>query len=269
MPRNDVVRDSAMNDEILFEVNDGIAWLVFNRPQARNAMTFGMYDRLGELCHEINRDDSIKVLILRGAGDKAFVSGTDISQFRDFHTAEQATSYEKKMDDVFDAVEDLRIPTIAAIQGACTGGGAGIAAACDLRVGAPSAKFGFPIARTLGNTLSTRNLSRLAGLVGVARTKDILLLARLMDAEEMKAIGLLNEITSENDLHARAEAMARKLMEHAPITLRTTKQVLNEVLRSWAPKASSDHVIEAYTSADFKEGIDAFLGKRKPEWRGK
>lgn len=257
-----------MNDEILFEVNDGIARLVFNRPQARNAMTFAMYDRLGEVCRQVNQDASVKVLILRGAGDKAFVSGTDISQFRDFHTAEQAKSYEKKMDDVFDALEDVRVPTIAAIQGACTGGGAGIAAACDLRVGAPSAKFGFPIARTLGNTLSTRNLSRLAGLVGVARTKDILLLARLMDTDEMKAIGLLNEITAENDLHARAEAMAKKLMEHAPITLRTTKQVLNQVLRGWAAEGNSDHVVEAYTSKDFKEGIEAFLGKRKPDWRG-
>jgi len=258
-----------MTEEVLFEVKDGIAWLVFNRPKARNAMTFAMYDRLGELCRRVNEDASIKVLILRGAGDKAFVSGTDISQFRDFGTPEQATSYEKKMDDVFDALEDVRVPTIAAIQGACTGGGAGIAAACDLRVGAPSAKFGFPIARTLGNTLSTRNLSRLAGLVGVARTKDILLLARLMDAEEMKATGLLNEVTAEDDVYVRAEAMARKLLEHAPITLRTTKQVLNQILRGWAAESNSGHVVEAYTSSDFKEGIEAFLGKRKPNWRGK
>jgi enoyl-CoA hydratase/carnithine racemase len=256
-------------EEILYEVKEGIAWLTFNRPEARNAMTFSMYDRLGELCRNVNQDDSIKALILRGAGDKAFVSGTDISQFRDFDQPEQATSYEKKMDAVFDAVEDVRVPTIAAIQGACTGGGAGIAAACDLRVGAPSAKFGFPIARTLGNTLSTRNLSRLAGLLGVARTKDILLLARLMDAEEMRACGLLNEVTREDDVYARAEAMARKLMEHAPITLRTSKQVLNQILRGWAIEPSSAHVVEAYMSEDFKEGIEAFLGKRKPNWRNK
>jgi enoyl-CoA hydratase len=256
-------------EEILFEAKDGIAWLTFNRPEARNAMTFSMYDRLGELCGQVNGDDSIKVLILRGAGDKAFVSGTDIAQFRNFNKPEHATAYEKKMDYVFDALEDVRVPTIAAIQGACTGGGAGIAAACDLRIGAPSAKFGFPIARTLGNTLSTRNLSRLAGLIGVARTKDILLLARLMDADEMRAIGLLNEVATEDNLYERAEAMARKLMEHAPITLRTTKHVLNDVLRGWAPETSSDHVVEAYMSSDFKEGIEAFLGKRKPNWRNK
>ncbi|MFL5434820.1 MAG: enoyl-CoA hydratase, partial [Myxococcales bacterium] len=210
-----------MSEEILFEVKpSGIAWLTFNRPEARNAMTFAMYDRIGEICRRIDTDGSVRVLILRGAGDKAFVSGTDISQFREFRTAEQALAYEKRMDAVFDALEDVRVPTIASIQGACTGGGAGIAAACDLRIGAPSAKFGFPIARTLGNTLSTRNYARLAALIGVARTKDIILLARLMDAQEMRAIGLLNEVTTEEGLYARAVEMARLLLEHAPLTLR-------------------------------------------------
>src|SRR5437868_8257019 len=190
-------------EEILFQIgDDGIAWLTFNRPEALNAMTFGMYQRLGEICR--SPDPRMRVLILRGAGDKAFVSGTDIAQFRSFKKPEDAVGYEAMMDGVFDALEDVPVPTIAAIQGACTGGGAGIAAACDLRLGAPSAKFGFPIARTLGNTLSTRNYARLAALIGVARTKDIILLARLMDAQEMRAIGLLNEVTSEENLYVRA-----------------------------------------------------------------
>jgi enoyl-CoA hydratase len=258
------------NDEVLYEVKEGgIAWLTFNRPEARNAMTFGMYDRLGQICTSINSDDSVKALVLRGAGDKAFVSGTDISQFRDFSTAEQAIEYEARMDRVFDALEDVRVPTIAAIQGACTGGGAGIAAACDLRLGAPSAKFGFPIARTLGNTLSTRNYARLAAMIGIARTKDIILLARLMDAEEMRVIGLLNEVTTEEGLYARAEEVARTAASHAPMTVRSAKQELNRVLRHWAPRSSSQHVVQAYTSEDFREGIDSFLTKRKPRWRGK
>jgi len=255
--------------EILFEVKDGIGWVVFNRPDARNAMTFTMYDRLEELCRQINREPSVQVLILRGAGDKAFVAGTDISQFRNFRTAEDAQAYEAKMDRVFDALEDVPVPTIAAIQGACTGGGAGIAAACDLRLGTPSARFGFPIARTLGNTLSTRNFARLAGLIGLARTKDIIFLARLMDAKEMRDVGLLNELTTEDGLYARAEEMAKTLMQHAPITLRTAKQALNSVLRHWAPKATHEHVVQAYMSEDFKEGVDAFLAKRKPRWRGR
>ncbi len=255
--------------EILFEAKDGIGWLVFNRPDARNAMTFSMYDRLEELCHRINGDESVGVLILRGAGEKAFVAGTDISQFREFRKPEDALAYEARMDRVFDALEDVRVPTIAAIQGACTGGGAGIAAACDLRLGAPSARFGFPIARTLGNTLSTRNFARLAALIGLARTKDIIFLARLMDAQEMRDVGLLTELTGEEDLYARAEQMAKTLLDHAPITLRTAKAALNSVVRHWAPKPNRDHVVQAYMSEDFKEGIEAFLAKRKPRWRGR
>jgi enoyl-CoA hydratase len=255
--------------EILFEVKEsGIAWLTFNRPEARNAMTFGMYERLGEICRSL--DARVKVLILRGAGDKAFVSGTDISQFRGFSKPADALGYEKKMDSVFDALEDVRVPVIAAIQGACTGGGAGIAAACDLRLGSPSAKFGFPIARTLGNTLSMRNHARLAALIGVARTKDILFLARLMDAQEMKNAGLLNEVTSEDRLYARAEEVAQTLMEHAPLTLRATKEALARVIRHWTPEGGGDDfVVRNYMSADFREGIEAFLAKRKPRWTGK
>ena len=256
-------------NEILFEVKQSVAWLTFNRPEARNAMTFGMYTRLKELCAQVNGDAGIRVLILRGAGDKAFVSGTDIAQFRNFKTPQQAIDYEAKMDGVFDALEDVRVPTLAALQGACTGGGAGIAAACDLRIGAPSAKFGFPIARTLGNTLSTRNYARLAGLLGLARTKDLIFLARLLDAQEMKAIGLLSEVTSEDGLYPRAAEIAQTLIAHAPLTLETAKQSLNEVLRHWAPKGSSDHVVRAYMSEDFQEGVEAFLGKRKPNWRGR
>src|SRR5215813_13587364 len=257
-------------EEILFEVNSGIAWLTFNRPEARNAMTFSMYQRLEEACGQVNGDSSVRVMILRGAGGKSFVSGTDISQFRDFTTREHAIAYESTMDRVFNALEDVQVPTIAAIQGACTGGGAGIAAACDLRLGAPSAKFGFPIARTLGNTLSMRNHARLAALIGVARTKDILFLARLMDAEEMRAIGLLNEITSEEGLHARAAEVARTLLEHAPLTLRAAKEALNRVVRHWSPPGGGDEfVVRNYMSADFREGIEAFLAKRKPRWTGK
>lgn len=257
------------SDEILFEVKDGgIAWLTFNRPEARNAMTFAMYQRLGEISRSL--DPRVKVLILRGAGNKAFVSGTDISQFRGFTEPRHALEYEATMDSVLDALEEVKVPTIAAIQGACTGGGAGIAAACDLRIGAPSAKFGFPIARTLGNTLSMRNHARLAALIGVARTKDILFLARLMDAEEMKSIGLLNEIAAEEDLYARAEEVARTLLEHAPLTLLAAKEALNRVVRHWAPREKGeDFVVRNYMSADFKEGIEAFLGKRKPRWTGK
>src|SRR5713226_4553999 len=222
--------------ETLFEVRDGVAWLTFNRPEARNAMTFSMYARLEELCKQVNDDDSVRVMILRGAGGKAFVSGTDISQFRNFSTREQALTYEATMDRVFNALEDVAVPTIAAIQGACTGGGAGIAAACDLRIGSPSAKFGFPIARTVGNCLSMRNYSRLAAMMGVAKVKELLIMARLFDAQEMKALGLLNEVVeSEEALAPRALEVARLVAEHAPLTMYATKVAMNRYIRELNP----------------------------------
>ena len=167
-------------DELLFTTDEaGIARIVLNRPQARNAMTFAMYQGLITCCEAITENPAVKALIITGAGDKAFAAGTDIAQFRSFNTAEDALGYERFMDRVLGSLERLRVPTIAAIAGACTGGGAAIAAACDLRVATQDARFGFPIARTLGNCLSQGNLKRLSGLIGPARVKDIIFTARL------------------------------------------------------------------------------------------
>jgi enoyl-CoA hydratase len=259
-----------MSDDILYEVKDGgVAWITFNRPQARNAMTFGMYDRLGDICREIDSERSVRVLVLCGAGDKAFVAGTDITQFRGFSTPGHALEYEARMDRVFDALETVRVPTIAAIQGACTGGGMGLAAACDLRLATPTAKFGFPIARTLGNTLSMRTHARMAALLGVARTKEMIFLARLSGADEMRATGFLNEIVADGGLYARAEELARRLLEHAPLTLDATKQALNTYLRHVQPRCGEELAVRNYTSEDFREGMESFLGKRKPQWKGR
>src|SRR5215211_5788394 len=184
-------------EDLLYVVDDGIAHLTFNRPQARNALTFAMYERMASICETVNADRSIKAMILTGTGDKAFASGTDISQFRAFKTAEDALEYEERIDRVLSALERVRVPTIAAIAGACTGGGAGIAACCDMRIGTATAKFGFPIARTLGNCLSMSNISRLVSLIGPARTKDLIFKARLVEAPEALALGLLNEVVPE------------------------------------------------------------------------
>ena len=148
--------------DILFEVREGIGRITFNRPQARNAFTFQMYERLAEICQEANGNPALKALILTGAGDKAFASGTDINQFRAFKTPQDAIDYEARNDRVLGVLEQCRVPTIAAITGACTGGGAGIAACCDIRIGTETTRMGFPIARTLGNCLSMANYSRLA-----------------------------------------------------------------------------------------------------------
>ena len=255
------------NEDLLYSVTDGIARITFNRPQARNAMTFAMYDRMAEICQEINADRSIKALIMTGAGDKAFASGTDISQFRAFKTAQDALDYEARIDRVLGTLEQCRVPVIAAIAGACTGGGAGIAACCDLRIGTTTAKFGFPIARTLGNCLSASNIGRLSALIGATRLKEIIFTARLIEAREAAGIGLLHEVVEDlAALQRRADELAQLVASHAPLTLRATKQAL---LRAQPkPAEDEDLILMCYQSRDFREGMDAFLNKRPPQWTG-
>ena len=257
-------------DELLYEVRDGVAFVTFNRPQARNALTFAMYDRLAGICAQANDDRSIRAMVLTGAGDKAFAAGTDISQFRAFEKEQDALDYEARIDRVLGALERCRVPTIAAIQGACTGGGAGIATCCDLRIAAKSARFGFPVARTLGNCLSMSNYARLAALLGSARVKDIVFQARLIEADEALRIGLVGELVENGAvLMQRAEEIARQVASHAPLTLQATKEALLR-LRPKIPHGEGDDlVLMCYMSADFREGMDAFLNKRKPVWKGK
>ncbi len=255
--------------ELIHGVEGAIARVTLNRPESRNALTFAMYEGLARICRDVPADGSVKAVIVSGAGGH-FAAGTDMSQFRSFDSPEDALGYERKMDGVLRDIERCRVPTIAAIAGACTGGGAAIAAACDLRICDTRLKFGFPIARTLGNTLSISNLDRLGTLIGFGRLREILFTARLIEADEAESIGLVAEVLSDAEaVMARAEEIAARLATHAPITLRTTKEGLRR-LREQGPAADgADLIVEAYTSADFKEGIEAFLGKRKPVWQGR
>jgi len=255
--------------DLLYEVRDGIAHVTFNRPQARNALTFAMYERLAEVCAIANGDRSIRAMLLTGAGDKAFAAGTDISQFRAFDKPQDALDYEARIDRVLGALERCRVPTIAAIQGACTGGGAGIAVCCDLRIAAGNARFGFPVARTLGNCLSTGNYSRLSALLGPARVKDMIFRARLVEAPEALAIGLVTEVVADPAaLMPRALEVAKLVASHAPLTLQATKEALLR-LRPTVPAGSGeDLILMCYMSQDFREGMEAFLNKRAPRWQG-
>src|ERR1700716_4249739 len=258
---------ASLEADLLYEVRDGIGRITFNRPQARNSLTFGMYERLAEICSGAGEDRSLKVLILTGAGDKAFASGTDINQFRAFKTPQDAIDYEARIDRVLGTLEQCSVPTIAAINGVCAGGGAGIAACCDIRIGVRSTKFGFPIARTLGNCLSTSNLSRLSALIGAARLKEIIFTARLIEAEEGVRLGPLNGVVEDlSALQRRADELARLVAGNAPLTLRATKQALHRM----RPKVREDEdlILMCYQSRDFREGMDAFLNKRQPQWTG-
>jgi enoyl-CoA hydratase len=254
------------NNDLLFEKIEDIGVVTFNRPQARNALTFEMYRELANIC--LAPDEDVKAIVITGGGGKSFAAGTDISLFRDFNTAEQAVEYEETMDKVIGDIEKCPIPTIAAITGACTGGGAVIASACDLRISDDTLKFGFPIARTLGNCLSAANLARLSALMGMARVREIIFTARLIGADEALSIGLVSEcVSTDMAVIDRALALARTVAGNAPLTLRATKELQRRLMESSVE--DKDWIVECYTSDDFKEGLDAFLTKRSPNWQGK
>lgn len=256
-------------DELLYEVRDGVGFVTLNRPQARNALTFPMYERLRSLAAEVAEDRAIRALVITGAGEKAFAAGTDISQFTEFRSAEDALAYEERIDHVLSALEACPKPTIAAIAGACTGGGAGIAAVCDIRLAAANARIGFPIARTLGNCLSMANYARLAALIGPARVIDLVYTARLVEAEEARAIGLVSEVLPDHEaLQARAEALARTIAGHAPLTLRATKEAMRRLRLAARQVQGDDLVTMCFTSDDFREGVESFLARRPPNWTG-
>ena len=258
-----------MNGDILYEVSDSVGRITFNRPQARNAFTFRMYEQLGEICQLAENDSSVKVLLLTGAGEKAFAAGTDISEFKAFSTAEDALEYESRIERVLSALENSRLPTIAAIAGVCTGGGFTIAGCCDLRIGASNARFGVPIGRTLGNCLSMSNYVRLVALLGPARVKDIIFTARLIEAEEACRIGLLGEVLPDYEsLLRRANELAQTVASQAPLTLRVTKEALRRISEKMNPHEDRDLILKCYMSRDFREGMDAFLNKRPPKWTG-
>jgi enoyl-CoA hydratase/carnithine racemase len=255
--------------DLLHERRGDTAFVTFNRPEARNALTFAMYEELARICEEANRDAALRVIVIRGQGEKAFASGTDINQFRAFKTPQDSLDYEARIDRILTALEQCRVPTIAAIAGACTGGGAAIAACCDLRIAARNVRIGFPIARTLGNCLSSASLARLTALVGPARVKDLIFTARLVEADEALRVGLVGELVDDlAALERRAEELAKLVAGHAPLTLRSTKEGLRRLQQRLSREEAEDLILMCYMSGDFREGMDAFLNKRAPRWKG-
>ena len=232
------------------------AWVTFNRPEAHNAMTFEMYEQLHAFCERADDEDDVRVLVLRGAGEKAFVAGTDIRQFLEFSTPEDGLEYERTIDRIVGRLERVRVPTVALVDGFAMGSGLALSAACDLRICSPAAVFGLPIARTVGNCLSMENYARLAALLGEARVKDIVFTARRVDASEALAIGLATEVVE--DAAARVEELCEQLSGHAAMTMWATK----EALRRLRPVPDGDDLVrEVYGSAEFRERVEAFLSR--------
>jgi len=258
-----------MNDGAVRYQRDGlVARITFDRPEARNAMTWTMYEQLREACDRVRADPEMRAVVFRGAGGKAFVAGTDIGQFRDFKSGEDGVNYERRVAGYLAAVETLPVPTLAVIEGWAIGGGLAIAAACDLRVATPGSRFGVPIARTLGNCLSIANYAAIVAVLGLARTKRMLLLAENLAADELAAAGFLAEIIPPADLDARVAELCNRLAGNAPITMRVTKESLRRLLHAGLPEGE-DLIRECYSSKDFRIGVDSFLEKRDPVWTGK
>jgi enoyl-CoA hydratase/carnithine racemase len=254
---------------LLLERDGPVAIVTLNRPEARNAMTFEMYDELHEACERFDRDASVRVVILRGAGDRAFASGTDIRQFLAFKTRQDALGYEARLSRVLSRIAAMTKPTLAMVQGDAVGGGLFMALACDLRLAAPHARFGAPVARTLGNFLAPTSLALLVATVGPARARELILTARLVDAAEAKALGLVDEVHPAAALAARTRELAGRLAEHAPLTLAATKEATRRLIAAQSPGSLEDLILSCYLSQDFQEGVRAFLEKRPARWQGR
>ncbi|QWD60733.1 enoyl-CoA hydratase/isomerase family protein [Polynucleobacter sp. MWH-UH35A] len=247
------------------EIDGMIAWVTFNNPAARNALTWPMYEELKQICDSLATNEAIRVTILRGAGDKAFVSGSDIEQFVGLKKDE---AYEVAVDHIFASLQQLPLPTIAMIEGLAVGSGLLMATACDFRISTPDARFGIPVAKTLGNCLSPSNLSWLAAHLGIPLVKKMLLTAELIKAPELLESGFLYQTAEAADLRTSVNALAEKLAALAPITQKASKLTLARLLQSNLPDCT-DLMRETYNSKDFKEGVNAFLEGRPPQWVGK
>lgn len=248
-------------------LSGGVAAVVFDRPQARNAMTWAMYEQLGNICTQLQTDKTVRVVTFRGAGGQAFVAGTDIEQFKAFHSGEDGVAYERQIDQCIGLLEALPMPTVAVVEGWAIGGGLVIATACDFRMATPASRFGVPIARTLGNCLSIANLARLRSVFGTQRVKRMLLLAEILSAEEALVCGFLGQVCEPAEMDAAAARLCERLTSLAPVTQSVVKEGLRRLLAHDLPQ-DEDLIRRCYGSSDFREGVDAFVAKRSPVWQG-
>jgi enoyl-CoA hydratase/carnithine racemase len=262
----------APSEPLLLRREPPLAWVTVNRPAAHNALNAAVWTALAETAEALAAERAVRVVIVRGAGERAFISGADISEFRALRADAAATAeYDRRSGRAWYAIGAMPQPVIAMVNGLCFGGGVAVALACDLRFAAEHARFAVPATR-LGLSYPLESIERLVHVVGPSAAADILLSARALDAAEALHIGLVNRIVAAAELEAVTRAYALAMAEGAPLTLRAHKLAIRESLRS-AGERDAGSVREAmqrcFDSADYQEGIAAFLEKRAPRFRGR
>jgi enoyl-CoA hydratase/carnithine racemase len=251
---------------VRLEQNGPVAVITLSRPAALNALTWSMYQQMETHLKALDADESAHAIIIRGEG-KAFAAGTDIQQFQGF-TGEDGVAYERTMQAIVERLYTITKPTIAAIHGYAVGAGLAIATVCDLRYATPASRFGVPIARTLGNCISLKNYQHLVNAFGAMRAKEMLLTGRLLTAADALQCGFLTALADEEKLMAHVTEVAQQISTLAPLTLWSVKEAQRRLYVAAAAVHYDDVVARVYGSDDFAEGVQAYLEKRKPQWRG-
>ncbi|MDB5449914.1 MAG: Enoyl-CoA hydratase [Phenylobacterium sp.] len=253
--------------KVVFSRAGSVGRIVFDNQPALNALTFDMWRQLGDICREIAQDRSLRIVTLRGAGGKAFLAGTEISGFLNFTSGQDGLAYERQMDEYIGLVEALPMPTLAIVEGWAVGGGIALSFACDLRIATPSARFGSPIGRSIGNCLSTKGYVRMVNHVGVSQAKRMLLLGELLTAQELFELGHILKVVEPEELDAAATAICERVASHAPLTMSVSKEAIRRYAYAGAPDI--DDLVEViYGSEDFRMGVRNFLEKKPRVWTG-
>ncbi len=259
------------SDKMISRLHDGVGWMIFNNPERHNAISLEMWQAALEIMAGFRADPAVRVMVVTGAGGKAFASGADISKFKDERQeAEALAHYQATTQKAYAAIQGMPIPTIAMVRGYCIGGGTAAAVCCDLRICTENAKFGVPAAK-LGLGYGLVRAKPLVDLIGPAYAKEMFFTGRQFTAQEAERMGLVNRVVPDAQLEATVEEIARTIAENAPLTVRCSKLVVGELLKDAQDRdvAATERAVDAcFASSDYKEGQAAFADKRKPRFTG-